>query len=194
VTSGSLVSHTGERLEIGVGDALLGRVIDPLGKPLDGLASPEPDGVCALEAPSPPIVARDSVSRPLYTGIKVIDILIPIGRGQRELIIGDSGTGKTSLALDSIISQAGQQVNCVYVSIGQKRSETALVLDILRRRGASRTRQWWWPSHRHAGHEVSGALRGLRRRRGLDAPRQRHAGGLRRTSPPMPEPTESCHC
>jgi F-type H+/Na+-transporting ATPase subunit alpha len=136
VTSGSLVSHTGERLEIGVGDGLLGRVIDPLGKPLDGLAPPEPDGVCALEAASPPIIARDSVSRPLYTGIKVIDILIPIGRGQRQLIIGDTGTGKTSLALDSIISQEGQQVNCVYVSIGQKRSETALVVDILRRHGA----------------------------------------------------------
>jgi F-type H+-transporting ATPase subunit alpha len=126
----SLVSHTGERLEIGVGDARVGRVIDPW-QALDGGAA-RPDGVCALEAPSPPIVARDSVSRPLYTGIKVIDILIPIGRGQRQLIIGDSGTGKTSLALDSIISQAGQQVNCVYVSIGQKRSETALVLDILR--------------------------------------------------------------
>jgi F-type H+-transporting ATPase subunit alpha len=136
VASASLVSHTGERLEIGVGDALLGRVIDPFGKPLDGLPPPELDGVCALEAPSPPIIARDSVSRPLYTGIKVIDSLIPIGRGQRQLIIGDAGAGKTSLALDTIISQAGQQVNCVYVSIGQKRSETALVLDLLRRHGA----------------------------------------------------------
>lgn len=136
VASASLVSHTGERLEIGVGDALLGRVIDPLGKPLDGLPPPELDGVCALEASSPPIIARDSVSRPLYTGIKVIDSLIPIGRGQRQLIIGDAGTGKTSLALDTIIGQAGQQVTCVYVSIGQKRSETALVLDLLRRYGA----------------------------------------------------------
>jgi len=136
MTSGSLVWRSGERLEIGVGDALLGRVVDPLGKPLDGLAPPELDGVCMLEAPSPPIVARDSVSRPLYTGIKVIDILIPIGRGQRQLIIGDVGTGKTSLALDTVMAQAGQGVKCVYVMIGLKRSEAALILDILRRHGA----------------------------------------------------------
>ena len=136
VASGSLVSHTGERLEIGVGDALLGRVIDPLGKPLDGLPPPEPDGFCALEAPSPPIVARDFVNRPLYTGIKVVDTLIPIGRGQRQLIIGDAGTGKTSLALDTVMAQAGQDVKCVYVMIGQKRSEAAQVIDLLRRHGA----------------------------------------------------------
>jgi len=136
VSSGSLVSHTGERLEIGIGDALLGRVIDPLGKPLDGLPPPEPDGFCALEAPSPAIVARDFVNRPLYTGIKVVDTLIPIGRGQRQLIIGDSGTGKTSLSLDTVVAQAGQDVKCVYVMIGQKRSEAAMVIDLLRRHGS----------------------------------------------------------
>ncbi len=136
VSSGSLVSHTSERLEIGIGDALLGRVIDPLGKPLDGLPPPEPDGFCALEAPSPAIVARDFVNRPLYTGIKVVDTLIPIGRGQRQLIIGDSGTGKTSLSLDTVVAQAGQDVKCVYVMIGQKRSEAAMVIDLLRRHGA----------------------------------------------------------
>lgn len=134
--SGSLVSHTGERLEIGVGDGLLGRVIDPLGKPLDGLPGLEGDGCCALESPSPPIVARDFVNRPLYTGIKVVDTLIPIGRGQRQLIIGDAGTGKTSLALDAVLAQAGQGVKCVYIMIGQKRSEAALVIDLLRRNGA----------------------------------------------------------
>ena len=136
VTSGSLVSHTGERLEIGVGDSLLGRVIDPLGKPLDGLPAPEPEGFCALESASPPIVARDFVNRPLYTGVKVVDTLIPIGRGQRQLIIGDSGTGKTSLALDTVAAQAGQAMKCVYVMIGQKRSETAQLIDLLRRHGA----------------------------------------------------------
>src|SRR5450830_1091986 len=136
VSSGSLVSHTGERLEIGIGDALLGRVIDPLGKPLDGLPPPEPDGFYALEAPSPAIVARDFVNRPLYTGIKVVDTLIPIGRGQRQLIIGDSGTGKTSLSLDTVVAQAGQDVKCVYVMIGQKRSEAAMVIDLLRRHGS----------------------------------------------------------
>jgi F-type H+-transporting ATPase subunit alpha len=122
VRSGSPVSHTGERLEIGVGDVLLGRVIDPLGKPLDGLAAPETRESCALESPSPPIIARDFVSRPLYTGTRVLDTLLPIGRGQRQLIIGDSGTGKTSLALDAVVAQRGQGMRCVYVTIGQKRA------------------------------------------------------------------------
>ncbi|MDD5249104.1 MAG: F0F1 ATP synthase subunit alpha [Rhodocyclaceae bacterium] len=136
VVSGSLVSHTGERLEIGVGDDLLGRVVDPLGKPLDGLPPPELKRSGALEGASPPIVARDFVSRPLYTGAKVLDTLLPIGRGQRQLIIGDSGTGKTSLAIDTIVAQAGQGVKCVYVMIGQKRAEAAMVIETLRRRGA----------------------------------------------------------
>jgi len=136
VASGSLVSHTGERLEIGVGDGLLGRVVDPLGKPLDGLPPFPADAMGALEGPSPPIVARDFVNRPLYTGIKVVDTLIPIGRGQRQLVIGDAGTGKTSLALDTVVAQAGQGVKCVYVMIGQKRSEAAMVIDLLRRHGA----------------------------------------------------------
>ncbi|BAN36866.1 ATP synthase F0F1 subunit alpha (plasmid) [Sulfuricella denitrificans skB26] len=136
VASGSLVSHTGERLEIGVGDGLLGRVVDPLGKPLDAMPPYDADGFSPLEGASPPIVARDFVNRPLYTGAKVVDTLIPIGRGQRQLIIGDSGTGKTSLALDTVVAQAGQGVKCVYVMIGQKRSEAALVIDLLRRHGA----------------------------------------------------------
>ena len=136
IFSGSLVAHTGERLEIGVGDALLGRVVDPLGKPLDGLAALAADSFGALEGASPPIVARDFVNRPLYTGCKVVDTLIPIGRGQRQLLIGDSGTGKTALALDTVIAQAGQGVRCVYVLIGQKRSEAAMVIDLLRRHGA----------------------------------------------------------
>ena len=136
VASGSLVSHTGERLEIGIGDGLLGRVVDPLGKPLDGLPSYDADGYAQLESASPPIVSRDFVNRPLYTGSKVVDTLIPIGRGQRQLIIGDSGTGKTSLALDTVVAQAGQSVKCVYVMIGQKRSEAAMVIDLLQRNGA----------------------------------------------------------
>jgi F-type H+-transporting ATPase subunit alpha len=136
IASGSMVSHTGERLEIGVGDGLLGRVVDPLGKPLDGQLPLETDAARDLEGTSPPIVARDFVSRPLYTGIKVVDTLIPIGRGQRQLIIGDAGTGKTSLALDTILAQAGQGVKCVYVMIGQKRSETARMIDLLHRQGA----------------------------------------------------------
>jgi F-type H+-transporting ATPase subunit alpha len=136
LTSGSLVLSSRQKLEIAVGDALLGRVVDPLGKPLDGLAPPETQGFAALEMPSPPIVARDAVTRPLYTGVKVLDALIPVGRGQRQLIIGDAGTGKTSLALDVVIGQAGQRVKCVYVLIGQRRSAVSLALDLLRRHGA----------------------------------------------------------
>ncbi len=136
VASGSAVRLTGNRLEIGVGEALLGRVVDPLGKPLDGGLPVDAEALGALEADSPPIVARDFVSAPLYTGIKVVDTLIPIGRGQRQLVIGDSGTGKTALALDAVIAQAGQGVRCVYVMIGQKRSEAARVIDLLGRHGA----------------------------------------------------------
>lgn len=136
IASGSMVSHTGERLEISVGDGLLGHVIDPLGKPLDGLPPPDTDAVARLESASPPIVARDFVDRPLYTGCKVVDTLIPIGRGQRQLIIGDAGTGKTSLALDTVVAQEGQDVKCVYVMIGQKRTEVAGAIEVLRRHGA----------------------------------------------------------
>jgi len=136
VSSGSTVSHSGDRLEIGIGDAVLGRVVDPLGKPLDGLPAPETQAFAPLETASPPIIARDFVNRPLYTGIKVVDTLIPIGRGQRQLIIGDLGSGKTSLALDTVLAQVGQAVKCVYVMIGQKRSEAALTIDLLRRHDA----------------------------------------------------------
>ena len=138
VSAGSQVSHTRRRLEIGIGEQTLGRVLDPLGQALDDLPPFEAQGWGALEAPSPPIMARDFVDQPLYTGIEVVDTLIPIGRGQRQLIIGDSGTGKTALALDTLIAQAGQHVRCVYVMIGQKRSEVAHVIEVLRQHGALR--------------------------------------------------------
>jgi F-type H+-transporting ATPase subunit alpha len=134
--SGAGACLTGRRLEIGVGDALLGRVIDPLGQPLDGL----PPAICAvrreLDAPSPPIVARDFVNRPLYTGNKILDTMIPMGKGQRQLLIGDNGTGKSALALDILLNQAGKDVLCIYVLIGQKRSDVVNTLDILRSAGA----------------------------------------------------------
>jgi F-type H+-transporting ATPase subunit alpha len=136
VASGTPVARTGGRLEVALGEGLLGRVVDPLGKPLDEQPAIEAESRGALEADSPPIVDRDFVSAPLYTGIKVVDTLIPIGRGQRQLIIGDSGTGKTSLALDTVIAQAGQGARCVYVMIGQKRSEAARVIDLLAHHGA----------------------------------------------------------
>lgn len=136
IASGSTVSHTGGRLEIGIGDGLLGRVVDPLGKPLDTLPPYIADAILRIDGTSPTIMARDFVNRPLYTGIKVVDTLIPIGRGQRQLIIGDLGTGKTSLALDTVIAQAGQGVKCVYVMIGQKRSEVARAIALLHSQGA----------------------------------------------------------
>jgi len=127
---------SGQRLAIGVGDALLGRVVDPLGRPLDGGAPPRATERRALEGPSPRILARDFVNRPLYTGNRIADSMIPIGHGQRQLLIGDNGTGKTSFALDTVLAQKGRGVNCVYVLIGQKRSTVAAVIETLRAGGA----------------------------------------------------------
>jgi F-type H+/Na+-transporting ATPase subunit alpha len=122
----------GRPLSIPVGDDWLGRVIDPLGRPLDGHPAPESTGRRPLFAPAPPITARDFVHKPLYTGNKVVDTLIPIGKGQRQLIIGDNGVGKSALALDTVIHQRGKDVICVYVLIGQKRSTAVQVIDTLR--------------------------------------------------------------
>jgi len=127
---------TGERLAIGVGDGLLGRVVDPLGRPLDGGARPRVTERRALEGPSPRILARDFVNKPLYTGNRIADSMIPIGHGQRQLLIGDNGTGKTSFALDTVLAQKGRGVSCVYVLIGQKRSTVASVIETLRAGGA----------------------------------------------------------
>jgi F-type H+/Na+-transporting ATPase subunit alpha len=136
VAAGEAGFLTGGTLEIGVGDGLLGRVIDPLGTPLDGGAAPETSTLRPLDVPSPPIVARNFVDQPLYTGNKVVDTLIPIGKGQRQLLIGDNGLGKTSLALDVLVNQRGKDVFCVYVLVGQKRSSIAGVINTLREKGA----------------------------------------------------------
>jgi len=136
LTSGSPVYLTGQRLSLSVGDGLIGRVIDPLGKPLDAQPAPELNLRRELDVSSPPIIARDFVDRPLYTGTKIVDAMIPLGRGQRQLIIGDNGVGKTSLALDVVLNQRDQDVLCVYVIIGQKRSDTISAIDLLRRFGA----------------------------------------------------------
>ena len=125
--------HLAERqLSIAVGDELLGRVIDPLGNVLDGEVEPSLSAWQALESLSPPIVARDRVQSPLYTGIKIIDTLIPIGKGQRQLLIGDDGLGRSALALDTVINQRDKDVYCVYVLIGQKRSTVINTINILR--------------------------------------------------------------
>lgn len=136
LTAGISVRLTGLRVSVPVGEALLGRVIDPIGQPLDGQPPPQCHARRNLEGPSPPMIERDFVRRPLYTGISVIDSLLPIGMGQRQLIIGDEGLGRTSIALDTVINQRGRNVICVYVVVGQKRAEAINILDVLREYGA----------------------------------------------------------
>jgi len=136
LTAGMAAFLSGRRLSIPVGNPLLGRIIDPLGNSLDGLPEPKCKSRRDLDVLSPPIVARDFVQAPLYTGIKIIDTLIPIGKGQRQLVIGDNGLGKTSLAIDAVINQKDKEVYCVYVIIGQTRSSVVSVIETLRRAGA----------------------------------------------------------
>ena len=136
LTAGATVYLTHAPLRIPAGRGLLGRVIDPLGNPLDGHELPEETTLQDLYATSPPITARDYVHAPLYTGSKIIDTLIPIGRGQRQLIIGDEGLGRSSLALDSVLSQRDQNVTCIYVLIGQKRTSVVNTIDLLEKYGA----------------------------------------------------------
>ncbi len=136
LTAGASVELSGRTLSIPAGDSLLGRVIDPLGSPMDGLAAPSHTRLQPLEVPSPPIVARDFVHQPLYTGIKIVDTLIPIGKGQRQLLIGDEGLGRSSIALDTVINQRGRNVYCVYTLIGQKRSTVVRTIELLKEYGA----------------------------------------------------------
>ena len=136
VGEGDEVKRTGRIAEVPVGDALLGRVVDALGQPIDGKGPLGTSETRRIEIKAPGIVARKPVTEPLQTGIKAIDALIPIGRGQRELIIGDRQTGKTAVAIDTIINQKGGDVFCIYVAIGQKRSTVAQVVERLTRAGA----------------------------------------------------------
>ncbi len=136
VKEGDLVKATGEIARVPVGDALLGRVVDPLGKPLDGKGPVKTDGVRPIEIVAPNVVVRQAVNTPVQTGIKSIDGMIPIGRGQRELIIGDRFTGKTAIAVDTIINQKGLDLLCIYVAIGQKQSKVAQIQATLEENGA----------------------------------------------------------
>jgi F-type H+-transporting ATPase subunit alpha len=136
LSAGARIHSTGKPLTVGVGDSLLGRVLDPLGRPLDGLPAPITTQSRPVEARSPPITARAFVERPLHTGNTIIDTLLPVGRGQRQLIIGDAGTGKTAIAVDAVVHQKPQDVRCVYVLIGQRRSAVTEVIAQLRRTGA----------------------------------------------------------
>ena len=133
---GDLVYSTGETVHMRVGEEMLGRVVDPLGDPLDGMEAPACTQTRPVEYPAPSIMDRGKVNTPLQTGILAIDSMIPIGRGQRELIIGDRQTGKTAIAVDTILNQKGENVICIYVSIGQKASSLAKIIQTLRSTGA----------------------------------------------------------
>ncbi|RLA77424.1 MAG: F0F1 ATP synthase subunit alpha [Epsilonproteobacteria bacterium] len=136
IREGMSVKRLGELLKTPVGDSMLGRVVNPLGEPIDGKGLIEATEERFIEEKAPGIMARKSVHEPLQTGIKAIDALVPVGRGQRELIIGDRQTGKTTLAIDTIINQKGQDVVCIYVAIGQKQSTVASVVKKLEEHGA----------------------------------------------------------
>ncbi len=136
VKEGDPVKRTGRIAQVPVGDALIGRVVNPLGQPLDGRGAIKTDKFRPIEAEAPGIIQRKAVHEPMQTGLKAIDSLVPIGRGQRELIIGDRQTGKTSMAIDTIINQKNEDVICIYVAIGQKASTVAGVIDVLKNSGA----------------------------------------------------------
>jgi len=136
ISEGDTVKTTGRILEVPVGEALLGRVVDSLGNPIDGKGPIETDQFSPIEKVAPGVIERQSVSQPVQTGLKSIDSMVPIGRGQRELIIGDRQTGKTALAIDTIINQRGTGIKCIYVAIGQKASSIAGVVRKLEEEGA----------------------------------------------------------
>jgi F-type H+-transporting ATPase subunit alpha len=136
IAEGSSVKSTGKIAQVPVGEAFIGRVIDALARPIDGKGEIKAESARLIESPAPGIIARRSVYEPLQTGITAIDAMIPIGRGQRELIIGDRQTGKTAVAVDTIINQKGQDCICVYVAIGQKASTVANVVNVLTESGA----------------------------------------------------------
>ena len=136
IGEGQTVKRTGKVVSVPAGDALIGRVVNALGQPIDGAGPIIAEEYRAIESPAPGICERKSVNQPLQTGIKAIDSMVPIGRGQRELIIGDRQTGKTTIAADTIINQKGKDVICIYVAIGQKRSTVASLVETLSKNGA----------------------------------------------------------
>ncbi len=136
IREGSVVRRTGKIMEVPVGQALIGRVVNPLGQPVDGLGEIRTSKTRPIEYPAPGVMQRKSVNEPLQTGLKAIDALVPIGRGQRELIIGDRQTGKTSIAIDTILNQKDQDMICIYVAIGQKESTVRTQVETLRQYGA----------------------------------------------------------
>src|ERR1700716_981385 len=136
ISEGGEVRTTGRIVETPVGEALIGRVVDPLGRPLDGKGPIDTKQTLPVDVVAPGVIKRQNVDTPVQTGIKVIDAITPIGRGQRELIIGDRQTGKTAIAIDTIINQKGQDLICIYVAIGQKESSVAKIVATLEEHGA----------------------------------------------------------
>src|SRR5258706_10499608 len=136
LAEGDTVKTTGRILEVPVGEGLLGRVVNALGQPIDGKGPVGNAGFSPIEKVAPGVIARKSVSQPVQTGYKAIDSMVPIGRGQRELIIGDRQTGKTAMAIDTIINQKGSGIKCIYVAVGQKQSSIANVVRKLEEHGA----------------------------------------------------------
>jgi F-type H+-transporting ATPase subunit alpha len=136
VKEGDPVKRTGQIYSVPVGDAVMGRVVNPLGQPIDGLGPIDTSETRPVEMKAPGIIARKSVHEPCYTGLKAIDAMTPVGRGQRELVIGDRQVGKTAVGVDAILAQKNTDVHCFYVAIGQKKASVALVADILRQHGA----------------------------------------------------------
>ncbi|SNR63769.1 F0F1 ATP synthase subunit alpha [Puniceibacterium sediminis] len=135
VEAGDMVSGTGEVVNVPVGEALLGRIVDPLGRPLDGKGEIEAEAHLPIERPAPSIIERDLVTEPVQTGVVVVDTLFALGRGQRELIVGDHSTGKTTLAIDTLIAQRDSDVICIYVAVGQKTSSVRRAIDALQAQG-----------------------------------------------------------
>jgi F-type H+-transporting ATPase subunit alpha len=136
INEGDIVKRTGKIFQVPVGEAVKGRVIDPLGNPIDGFGPIDSTETRLVEIKAPGIIARKSVHEPMYTGLKAVDAMTPIGRGQRELIIGDRQVGKTAIGVDAILAQKNSDIHCFYVAIGQKKSTVAQVVDVLRKHGA----------------------------------------------------------
>jgi F-type H+-transporting ATPase subunit alpha len=136
IKEGDTVKRTGEIFSVPVGDAVMGRVLDPLGQPLDGLGPVDSKETRPVEMKAPGIIPRKSVHEPCMTGLKAVDAMVPVGRGQRELVIGDRQVGKTAICVDAILAQKNTDVHCFYVAVGQKKASVALVADILRKHGA----------------------------------------------------------
>ena len=189
------VKATGRIQTVPVGDALLGRVVNALGEPIDGKGPINTTETRRMEVQAPGIVGRQPVSEPMQTGIKAIDAMTPIGRGQRELIIGDRKTGKTTVAVDTIINQAGQGVKCIYVAIGQKNSSVAQTVATLEEHQALEYTVVVVASAGDPGPvQVPGPLRRLRHGPALDGERRARARSSTTTSPSRPRPTARCRC